>query len=66
MAKELLGTYDASLRLGVSPEMVRYLERTGKLPARRTAGGVRIFLAEDVERLAAERETRSASTAAEN
>ena len=39
----------------MSPEMVRFLERTGRLLARKTAGGVRIFERAEVERVLAER-----------
>jgi len=46
--------------LGLSTERVRQLERDGRLPAERTAGGVRIFREEDVERLRREREERDA------
>lgn len=55
MAAKLLGTTDAALRLGCSAERVRQLEREGKLSAERMASGQRVFRAEDVERLAAER-----------
>lgn len=55
MACRILGTTDVALRLGCSTERVRQLEREGKLPAEKTARGQRIFRAEDVERLAAER-----------
>lgn len=56
MVARLLGTTDVALKLGCSAERVRQLEGEGKLTAERTAGGRRIFLADDVERLAEERE----------
>ncbi|HEX5731513.1 MAG TPA: MerR family transcriptional regulator [Blastocatellia bacterium] len=55
---KLFGTTDVALRLGCSAEYVRQLERTGKLLAEKTVNGRRIFKAEDVERLAIEREKR--------
>lgn len=61
---ELLQSGDVARRLGISPERVRQLENAGKLPAKRTASGHRIFRTEDVERLAAEREMREAASAA--
>jgi excisionase family DNA binding protein len=64
---QLLGTTDAALRLGCSPEWVRRLADEGKLPTERTANGTRIFKASDVERLAAERENaRRAKAGSEN
>jgi len=56
MAARLLGTTDTALRLGCSAECVRQLEREGKLSAERMASGQRVFRAEDVERLATERD----------
>lgn len=52
----LLRTTDVAHRLGVSAVYVRQLADAGKLHAERTEGGYRIFKAEDVERLAVERE----------
>ncbi|MBI2526598.1 MAG: MerR family DNA-binding transcriptional regulator [Candidatus Rokubacteria bacterium] len=46
---------EAGQLLQVSAERVRQLERAGLLHAFRTARGYRIFLLEDVERLAAAR-----------
>jgi excisionase family DNA binding protein len=47
--------------LDISAQHVRSLERQGKLPAVRTAGGVRLFKPVDVQRLKAKRnEHRSA------
>ena len=52
-------TSDAAYILKVAPDTVRYLERTGRLPALKTSRGVRLFNKEDVERLARQREARS-------
>lgn len=52
---EFLSTGDAARRLGVAPDTVRLWERNGCLPAMRTAGGIRLFRREDVEKVAAER-----------
>lgn len=41
--------------LNAASETVRAWERAGKLPAIRTASGVRLFLAVDVERFAIQR-----------
>ena len=48
-------TNDVARRLDVSPATVHYYERTGRLNAARTEGGVRLFRLEEVERLAASR-----------
>jgi predicted site-specific integrase-resolvase len=53
---QLLGVADAARILGVVPATVRQMERDGRLPAQKTASGVRIFRRVDVERLASERE----------
>jgi excisionase family DNA binding protein len=55
---QLLTTSDAAKILNVSPDMVRYLERRGKLPAEYTERGQRIFRLEDVEKLARARGVR--------
>src|SRR5262245_27575633 len=55
MNHRFLGTTDTAMRLGCSAEYVRQLERAGKLPAEKMPNGRRVFLAEDVERLAQER-----------
>lgn len=57
---QVLGTTDVALRLGCSTERVRQLEREGKLPALKTAGGYRIFRAEDVEAFRIQREQKRA------
>lgn len=51
-------TGEAARLLDVSPDMVRYLERTGQLRASRI-GHVRTFAREDVEALRLERERRT-------
>lgn len=48
-------TTEAAHVLGVSPDTVRAWERLGRLPALRTAGGVRLFNRLDVEQLARDR-----------
>jgi len=55
MEYPLLTVFDASKLLGLSPGMVRYLERSGRLSADRTEGGIRLFKRQDIELLAAER-----------
>ena len=55
---QLLSVADAARLPGVVPATVRHMERSGRLPAERTAGGMRLFRREDVERLAAERGER--------
>ncbi len=53
--EQWLSSADAARVLGVVPATVRQMERSGRLPARRTVGGMRLFRREDVERLARER-----------
>ena len=55
---ELLSTGDVARLIGVSADAVRLWERSGRLPATRTAGGVRLFAREDILRFAAERAAR--------
>jgi excisionase family DNA binding protein len=55
---DFLTTSDAARILGLSPDMVRHLERAGRLRAERTPGGWRFFARAEVERLRGERETR--------
>ncbi len=50
-----LSVADAARLLGVVPATVRQMERDGRLPAQRTAGGMRLFRREDVEHLVAQR-----------
>ena len=52
----LLTKADAAKILGVTPAAVAQMERSGRLPARRTVGGMRLFRNEDVRRLATARE----------
>jgi len=52
---DLMTTGEAARVLDLSADMVRYLERTGRLPAQRTTNGVRLFRRGDVEQLAARR-----------
>jgi excisionase family DNA binding protein len=52
---EFLFTTQVAQILKVSAETVRAWERRGRLPAIRTAIGVRLFSREDVERLALEK-----------
>ena len=51
-------TAAAARKLGCTPDGVRYLERTGRLPAVRV-DGMRLYRVEDVERLARERIEKS-------
>jgi excisionase family DNA binding protein len=53
-----LTSSEAARALGVSTDMVRIYERTGRLPAIRTAGGYRLFTQLDVARLARKRAAR--------
>jgi len=50
-ASDLILTSEAARLLGVSAQSVRQWERTGRLPAMRTAGGVRLFSRAAVEEL---------------
>jgi excisionase family DNA binding protein len=52
---QLLETGDAARLLRVSPDMVRYLARNGRLPERRLPSGRRLFRIEDVKKIARER-----------
>ncbi len=52
---DLLTTGDTARILDLTPRYVQDLECKGKLPAMRTARGMRLFKRSDVERLAAER-----------
>lgn len=55
----LLMTTDAARLLKRSAEAVRSYERSGKLPATKTANGHRLFRVDDVRRLAAELEGKN-------
>jgi excisionase family DNA binding protein len=59
MSTGLLLTKQVACRLGLSPDRVRQLEREGRLPAHKTAGGVRLFELETVERFAVERKRKA-------
>lgn len=59
-ADDPMTTEEAERLLGLSPDMVRVLEREGRLSARRTTNGVRLFRLGGVERLAHERAKASA------
>ena len=50
-------TSDVARVFDVSGETVRQWERSGRLPAARTTGGVRLFAGRDVLRLQQERAT---------
>lgn len=52
--EEILTTCDAAKVLDRSVDRVRDYEREGKLPAKRTRSGQRLFKASDVEALAKE------------
>jgi excisionase family DNA binding protein len=54
-----LSVADAARILGVTPQTVRLMIRTGKLAVTaRTVGGIQLFQQEEVERLARERQRR--------
>jgi excisionase family DNA binding protein len=55
LSHELLTVGDAAQQLKVSETWVRQLERDGRITAIRTRSGVRLFRAEDVDRLQRER-----------
>ncbi len=57
-ALEFLTTGDSAHVLGISPDGVRFLDRTGRLRAIRTVSGLRLFRRCDVEKLAAARARR--------
>jgi hypothetical protein len=57
----LLSVADASRILGVTPQAVRLMVRTGKLAiTAKTVGGIQLFAREEVERLARARAARVA------
>ena len=58
---ELLTVGDVAHELRVSTAAVRLWERDGKLPATRTAGGVRLFTREDVEAYRQRRQEKAAA-----
>jgi DNA-binding transcriptional MerR regulator len=55
---------DAGRLLNVTPDQVRYLNRTGKLPATRLSNGHRIFTLANVLKLARARGIRTEPDAA--
>jgi excisionase family DNA binding protein len=58
-----LSVADAARILGITPQTVRLMIRTGKLQVTaRTVGGIQLFRREEVERLARERGHRAAAT----
>lgn len=59
MEHAFLSTIDVARVLNCSGELVRMLARSGRLPCETTPGGRRIFRAEDVRRLADERNERA-------
>jgi excisionase family DNA binding protein len=58
---DLLTPSDAARVLGLSPDSVRVLSDSGRLPALRTVSGRRLFRRGDVDRLAADRAAASAA-----
>jgi excisionase family DNA binding protein len=52
---DLLTPSDAARVLGLSPDSVRVLSDSGRLPALRTVSGRRLFRRGDVDRLASDR-----------
>ena len=58
MKQGFLITSEAAKILKMTPAMVRYLERMGKLRAHKTPSGFRVFERTEVEKLAAERARR--------
>ena len=62
-SEDMLLTNGAGRELGLTPDGVRYLERTGRLQAIRV-NGVRVFRRVDVEALKRQRAQRRPSTTA--
>ena len=60
VVRRFMTVADVARALKLTPDGVRWLERTGKLKAIRTEGGMRLFRAEDVHRAATERVARTA------
>jgi excisionase family DNA binding protein len=54
----LLTTSQVARMIEMSQESVRVYNRSGLLPATRTAGGIRLFKREDVERFRTERQKK--------
>lgn len=59
MSEQLITVGEAARLLSKSPGMVRVYERTGKLAATKTLGGLRLFREADVRRLAEEQRMKS-------
>lgn len=55
MEEEILTVCAVARELSVVPQRVRQLADEGKIPVQRTASGLRLFRASDVERLRLER-----------
>ena len=56
---DFLTTNDVAKVLGVASTTVIFYERTGKIPAIRTAGGMRLFFRETVEEFLANRKSET-------
>jgi len=59
---EIYGMKDAARALDLTPDGVRYLVSRGRLRELRTPSGQRLFLRDDVERLATERSAEREAT----
>ena len=57
MEQQFLSVSEAARVLGMSADWVRLQEKSGRLEAIKSAGGIRLFLLEDVQKLAAKRQT---------
>lgn len=58
---EILSTSTAARELNVAAQTVRLWERLGKLPARKTTDGRRLFFRSDIEKLKRERAARESA-----
>lgn len=61
MSARLLDTADVAKLIDCTPANVRALARKGRIPFEQTASGRRVYRAEDVERLARERQAERAA-----
>lgn len=61
MLSELLTSADVAKIAGVAPATVRWWEKSGKLKARKTTSGVRLFSRETVDRFVRRRATLKAA-----
>lgn len=59
MEKKFLSVSEAARLLGMSSDWVRLQEKSGKLKAIKSGGGIRLFALEDVQKLATKRGRRS-------